>query len=307
MRNGWLRWGVGGALLVAWYGTLVSSAPAAPKPRINRRIDMLIEPEKLGGLLEDSNLRVLDARPAGEYEAGHIPGAVWINANEWQAKSLVPSNLRDAAVWSVLLGKAGIGNSTWVVVYADDPRASARIWWLCRYAGVKDVRILDGGWKAWQAAKLLVSKDPVTVQPQGFKAQLQGDRLITIERLKEVIAKNEVQVVDARSAGEFSGAQKMAERAGRIPAARHLEWKELLTPEGKFKSTGEIVKLLAARGITRDKPAVTYCQSGGRASVNAFALELAGYPQVLNYYCSWQEWAADKEAPIESGKSSTAK
>jgi thiosulfate/3-mercaptopyruvate sulfurtransferase len=78
-----------------------------------------------------------------------------------------------------------------------------------------------------------------------------------------------------------------------------IEWKELLAADGRFKSVDELRTLFKERGIDEKDTAVTYCQSGGRAALDAFALELAGLPKVKNYYCSWQQWSADESAPVE--------
>jgi thiosulfate/3-mercaptopyruvate sulfurtransferase len=101
-------------------------------------------------------------------------------------------------------------------------------------------------------------------------------------------------MIDARSEGEYSGLTETAKRNGAIPGAVHLEWKECLDAKTKrFKSSEELSKLLGKRKIDVNRPAVTYCQSGGRAAVVAFTLELMGGQQVKNYYKSWSEWAND--------------
>ena len=109
-----------------------------------------------------------------------------------------------------------------------------------------------------------------------------------------------LQVLDTRSRGEYTGEDVKGSRAGRVPGALHLEWVELLDESGRFKQPAELQTLLAARGIKADGPVVTYCYSGGRASVAAFALELLGLPQVKNYYCGWQEWSAAEQAPAQT-------
>ena len=105
--------------------------------------------------------------------------------------------------------------------------------------------------------------------------------------------------MDARSKGEFCGTADTARKNGAIPGAVHLEWTETLDPKTKrFKSPAELLALLAERHIDVNKPAVTYCQSGGRAAAVAFVLELMGGNQVANYYRSWAEWGNAADTPV---------
>jgi thiosulfate/3-mercaptopyruvate sulfurtransferase len=110
------------------------------------------------------------------------------------------------------------------------------------------------------------------------------------------------QILDARSDAEYCGSTGGATRKGHIPGAVALEWSDLLTPDKKFKSADELKKLFAERKVDLDKPAVTYCQSGGRAAVLAFALELMGAKHVRNYYKSWAEWGNAGDTPVELPK-----
>src|SRR2546421_12984520 len=119
---------------------LFLAAPSYPQPAI------LTEPAELARA--GPAVCVLDARGKNRYNAGHVPGAVWVDAAGWGRAFTVPP---DAAAWSKRLGAAGIDPDTPVVVYDDEVRDAARIWWILRYWDVKDVRLLNGGWAAGQA------------------------------------------------------------------------------------------------------------------------------------------------------------
>jgi thiosulfate/3-mercaptopyruvate sulfurtransferase len=125
------------------------------------------------------------------------------------------------------------------------------------------------------------------------------ERLTTKGQLLDSLKSGPPQVVDARSKDEFCGNAATAKRNGAIPGAVNLEWTEVLDPKTKrFKSPAALQALLAERHIDVNKPAVTYCQSGGRAAAVAFALELMGGKQVGNYYKSWAEWGNDPDTPV---------
>jgi thiosulfate/3-mercaptopyruvate sulfurtransferase len=279
---------------------LTPAADAAP-PAKYPRPDLLIEAADLAK--QPDHFRSVDARPRGAYEAGHIPGAVWVNVPDWE-KALVAG--QDKKDWAPRVGKLSITLDTPVVVYdGGSAKDAGRIWWILRYWGVKDVRLLNGGWHAWQEGKDAVSREepPEGTEPASLAAQ--ADRLATKELVLEKVHDKDrrVQLIDARTSEEFCGRAKTAKRNGAIPGAVHLEWSDAIDPETKrFKGPEELARLLKEAGIDPGKPAVTYCQSGGRASVMAFTLELMGAKDVRNYYRSWAEWGNAEDTPIETPK-----
>jgi thiosulfate/3-mercaptopyruvate sulfurtransferase len=267
---------------------LLFAAPTYPQPAI------LIEPAELARA--GPAVRVLDARGKNRYNAGHVPGAVWVDAAGWAKAFTVPP---DAAAWSKRLAAVGIDVDMPVVVYDDEVRDAARVWWILRYWDVKDVRLLNGGWAAWQAAGGKVGTEEVKPPEKAVTLSARADRLVTRDQLLAALKGRPPQIVDARSEGEYCGETETAKRNGAIPGAVRLEWTDCLDPKTKrFKPPEELAKLLAERHIDVNRPAVTYCQSGGRASVTAFALELMGGKQVGNYYKSWSEWGNADDTPV---------
>jgi thiosulfate/3-mercaptopyruvate sulfurtransferase len=265
------------------------------------RAELLIEPAELAKPEAARKYRLLDMRPKKEYEAGHIPGAVWVSHAAWSSAF---ASGQDPKVWSQRLGKLGIGDTTPVVVYGGPVNDAARIWWILRYWGVKDARLLDGGWKAWRAGGYPVSTTIPTVKRATFSASApQTGRLETKAQLLKQLKKEPPQLVDARTEGEHCGTTRTAKRNGSIPGAINLNWSELLDKKtGRFKSAADLRKLFKDSGISLERPTVTYCQSGGRAAAMAFALELMGVRDVRNYYRSWAEWGNAADTPIQRPK-----
>jgi thiosulfate/3-mercaptopyruvate sulfurtransferase len=244
--------------------------------------------------------RILDVRSQAKYDAGHIPGAVHASVEPW-SKAVVAGKA-DSAFWRRELAKVGVSPQIPVVVYSDDVREAARAWWLLKFAGVPDVRLLNGGWKAYTLAKLPEQKEATTAtaEPHDWKPDTTrlADKQLVLEEYK-----NGCVCIDARSSGEFRGERALAKNGGRIPGAIHLEWSELLDPKtDKFLPQQKIQLLLKERHIDLNKPQITYCQSGGRAAVVAFGLELAGASNVRNYYRSWSEWGNSDDTPIDRDK-----
>jgi thiosulfate/3-mercaptopyruvate sulfurtransferase len=270
---------------------LAEDKPAYP------RADLLVEPADLLKPETLAGARVLDARGKNKYAEGHVPGAVWVDQTTW-ARTF--ANNQDVAAWADLIGALGIDRDTHVVIY-DENRAkdAARIWFILRYFGIRDVRLVNGGWPAYVAAG--GKGNPDDVKPAAVKPKLEAEaaRLATKDQMIEWLKGTAPQIVDARAAEEFFGELKTEKRSGAIPGAIRVEWSDLVDKKsGRFKSPDELTKIFKDAGLDVNKPCVTYCQSGGRASVDAFVLELMGAKEVRNYYRSWSEWGNDDDAPI---------
>jgi thiosulfate/3-mercaptopyruvate sulfurtransferase len=283
-------------VLFAWPVSLFGAEAEYARP------ELLIEPAELARPEVADNYVVLDARSRAAYEKSHLPNAHWVDHDAW-AKDFGDGT--DAKGWSERIGRLGIGSESKVVVYDDvSMKNAARIWWILRYWGVENARLLNGGWNAWASQLRPTSSGPVAAAPVRFEAQAYSKRLATKSRVLEDLKSAKVQIVDARSEGEFCGTQPGSnKRAGALPGARHLEWSELVDPEThRFKSADEINALLKKAGIDPQKPVVAHCQSGGRASVMVFGLELMGAKDVANYYKGWSEWGNADDTPVEAGK-----
>ncbi len=287
-------------LAAALFAALSSPASAAePYPRP----ELLREPAALATGLD--TVTVLDARPREAYDAGHVPGAVSVPHAEWE-KAFHEDEDRDPAGWSRRIAALGVTNGTPVVVYDDNlSKDAARVWWILRYQGVADARLLNGGWKAWRSGGFPTSAEAAVPRPSAFRAAPRPDAFRGKAAVKAALGNPAaVQIVDARSEAEHCGAEPLGNaRAGSIPGAKHLEWSDLLDREtARFKPADELARLFAAAGIDPKRPTVTHCQSGGRASVMAFGLELMGGDRVANYYRGWSEWGNADDTAVETPK-----
>lgn len=200
---------------------------------------LLVEPEVLAKNAD--SYRVLDVRGKAKYDEGHAPGAVPAATGPWSRA--VTEGKADAAFWRRELAAVGVTPDEPVVVVSDDVRAAARVWWLLSLAGVPDVRLLNGGWGAYTAAKLPVSKEATTATAPPHDWKPAPER----EAAKADVAglagkKRPGAVIDARSEAEYA--------AGHVPGAVRLEWSELLDPTTqKFRPAAELARLLKERNI----------------------------------------------------------
>jgi thiosulfate/3-mercaptopyruvate sulfurtransferase len=218
---------------------------------------MLIQPGELQKKLTETGLRVLDTRAEAEHAKGHVPGAIRVDMKSWQELMRKDGGLHDARAWGEKVGRLGIGLDSPVVVYGSSMPDTARIWWTLKYLGVRHVAILDGGWQAWVQEKGPTDTAPAHPDAVKFEPRFQADRLEEIDSLKKSLGSGKLTVVDTRSTDEFTGKDVRGKRGGHIPGARHLEWKELLTESGSFKSPEQLRELFRKHGILPDDTAVT--------------------------------------------------
>jgi thiosulfate/3-mercaptopyruvate sulfurtransferase len=266
------------------------------KPRQYPRPDLLLEAPDLQRHANAGRFRILDARPKAKYESGHVPGAIWVDQGAWSRAFYAR---QEPKAWSERIGELGIDPRTPIVVYDDGSiKDAARIWWILRYWGFQGARLLNGGWPAWQAAHGAVSHDVPKVTATHPRLSPLADRLAKKGEMLEWLRDKQHQIIDTRSQGEYCGTERTAKRNGAMPGAIHLEWIDLLDKDHRFKSADGLAKLFQDAGIHVDRPAVAHCQSGGRAAVMTFALELMGAKDVRNYYRSWSEWGNADDTPV---------
>ena len=278
-------------------------APAEyPKP------DLLVEPSALAKPEIAKQFIVLDGRDHKAFDAGRLPEARWVDAAGW-AKAFGSGS--DVRGWGDKIGGLGIDQDSRVVVYDNSSsKDAARVWWILRYWGVAEVRLLNGGWAGWKAAKLPIEADkPQAVAPKVFQATPHAKRLATKGQLLDALKDKSLQIVDVRSEAEFCGTDKQTnKRAGAVPGAKQLEWIDLIDKKTqRFKPADQLRMLFREAGIELQRPTATHCQSGGRASVMAFVMELMGATEVSNYYASWAEWGNTDDTPIVVESSKTKK
>lgn len=236
---------------------------------------------------------MIDSRDKTAFAAGHLPGARWVDVSRWKAAALAKggAGLKDQRAWRQLGRELGLTLDARIVVYGGSLPSAARVWWLLKYIGCDHVSLLDGGVTTWNQAGHAVTRRAVKVAKSEFEPKFQPQRLAGIDEVKQSAQGKDLVVFDTRSTGEFA--------AGRVPGSVHIEWTQMITQQGKFKSPQELRKLFGPSALGPKQTAVTYCRSGGRASVEAFALELAGYKNVKNYFCSWQQYSKDETAEVE--------
>jgi thiosulfate/3-mercaptopyruvate sulfurtransferase len=238
-----------------------------------------------------------------DYRSGHIPGAVYVDLETELAAHGAPTEGRhplpgldalqaSARRWGIRTGDA-------VVVYDGGGNlAAARAWWLLRWAGVADVRLLDGALPAWRAAGLPL--ETAETQPVPGDVVLRGGGLPVLD-LDEVRAYAGV-LLDARAAERYRGETEPVDpKAGHIPGAVSLPTTATLAPDGTFLPAAALRELFAEAGAGDGVPVAAYCGSGVTAAHEIAALAIAGIDAAL-YVGSWSQWS-NHDLPVETGLS----
>lgn len=288
----------------AAFAAAVASPAAAADPLVS--VDWLSS--------HKADVVVIDVRSkeegANSYEAGHIPGAISADFEKagWRVtRDGVPLSVPTKEQLETLIGGLGISNDSQVVVVpagnnVQDFGAGARVLWTLKYSGVKEVSLLDGGFKAWKDAKLPVDTAVVTPQPKTFAANFDDSLRIQLAEVEKLQKDGGATFVDARPPAQFSGKVKTAtvQAYGHLPNAVNIDSSVYFDNQtGKLKPKAELASLSSqVKG-----PAVSYCNTGHLASTDWFVLnEVLGKKDTRLYAGSMTEWTRDPSRPVESSR-----
>lgn len=238
---------------------------------------------------------------AQEYARGHLPGAVYLDLETQLSRPRRTGEgrhpLPDPVALQEVLRGAGISDDTRVVVHdAATSTSAARGWWVLRWAGLADVRVLDGGLAAWTAAGGVLTTD-VPLPPPGDVTVRPGSLPVLDAGSAAALARTGV-LLDARAPERYRGEVEPVDPvAGHVPGALNLPTTQNVDTAGRFLAPERLRERFAA---VSTGPVGVYCGSGVTAAHTLLALEVAGVPATL-YPGSWSEWVADPSRPVATG------
>ena len=252
----------------------------------------------------------VDYDPENGYRKGHINGATLI----WWKRDINDPIIRDIISkkqFEDLMNRNGIAKDSQVVLYGDfNNWFAAFVFWIFKYYGHKNIKIMNGARKKWELEKRPYTIEEPKVTPTVYVAEPPNEGLRAyLFDVKRALDKNDTVLVDVRSPKEFTGEitappeypMEHAQRGGHIPSANNIPWATAVNDvDGTFKTYEELKQNYTPKGVTPDKDVICYCRIGERSSHSWFVLKyLLGYPQVRNYDGSWTEWGNMIGNPVE--------
>jgi thiosulfate/3-mercaptopyruvate sulfurtransferase len=278
-------------------------------------MDTLVTTEWLAQEIGASDLRIVDAsrhmadtgrNASAEYEAAHIPGAVFMDLGELvDAEAAIENTLPSATKFASRMQTLGLGDGSRIVLYDDSAiHSAARAWYMLRMFGAHAVAVLDGGLAKWRAEGRPLASGRETLRHRHFTVW-QDDKILRSKTdVLANIGTGGEQLVDARGAPRFTGNEadpRPGIASGHIPGSLNVHYAALFNPDGTFKDKAGITAAFEQAGVDLSKPIVTTCGSGMTACVLALGLELIGKHDVALYDGSWTEWGGDAKTPKAVG------
>lgn len=266
----------------------------------------LLSAEQLQPLLQAPHVRVVDIRDPKSFAAQHVPGAVNAPYSQWRGPATNPGELPDNDKLVALLQKLGLTADTHAVVISNgkdvtDFGAMARVYWTLKSMGLTELSIVNGGMKAWDAAKLPTSDTPVKVGPSTYAPTFDARWLSTREDIQQTVKLSNAVLVDSRPDAFYQGKTQApaAKLAGTLPGAVQLDFNQWFVPGTTlFVDTAKAKEIAAQIHIPEGQDAVAFCNTGHWAATDWFGMsEVAGLPNVKLYAGSMVDWTQQPDFP----------
>lgn len=257
----------------------------------------LISVADLLKIQKNPDLIIVSAGTEAEYAKAHIANALHVAYTSFDQAGDIKGLLVADAEIAKILGEKGVSNTNTIVVYDEfDGRYAGRIYFLLKYLGAKNVRVLDGGLEAWKKDRKPITRNPTVVKKATFAASPNKAWMASMAEAEAAAGKASVVLIDTRSPEEFNGTK---DSKGHIKGAINIEYKQLLNADGTMKPAAELEKVYSAKGVTKDKEIILYCSTGVRTGLHFIVLvDILGYNKVKVYDGGYNEFVAKNPGGI---------
>ncbi|PKP03800.1 MAG: hypothetical protein CVU14_01350 [Bacteroidetes bacterium HGW-Bacteroidetes-9] len=252
-------------------------------------------------LKSNKSMIVIDVQAADVYAKQHIQGAINIPHKSLYKAGPVEGQFKDAAELAEILGKKGVSATSKIVIYDDgSQKYNSRVYWMLKYLGATDVSLLHRDMAQMEANRIPMTNAALGKKATVFEVNLNEALNTDMAYVKSINGKENIILLDAREKDEYDGMDKDKRSKGHLPGAVFMNYKEVLTETGAFKTKEDIIASAAKFGATSEKEIIIYCQTGIKAAVTYVALkEIAGFENVKLYAGAYAEWASIADNPIE--------
>ncbi|MCF8332423.1 MAG: hypothetical protein K9H84_08230 [Bacteroidales bacterium] len=241
-----------------------------------------ISVSELSKIIGNSNVVVVDARSSSDYAKTHIKGAINLDVNDLNNESPVEGSLKSNSALASILGKNGISRNKTIVTYCETGVRAGRMYWILKYLGCNDVRMLDGQMKAWFKARKPITNKKTTLSATTFSPAVKSSLKVDKPYVKSKMNNSNTILLDTRKASEYS--------AGHIGDAVNIPHKQFLAGS-KIKSASAVSSLLNAKGVSKNKEVILYCKTSTTAGLAYFIMDaILGYPNVKVYEGAYLDW-----------------
>lgn len=252
----------------------------------------IISAQEMKTLMDsDEALVIIDAGNAESYAAGHLEGAVNLGLASLHRRGDVPGLIKCLGELSDVFGQHGIRRDSNIVVYDDGRQLYAsRVYWILKHVGATNAKILHRDTDTWNTAGLSLVTTTTDVEPVEFIPNPAPELFASTDYVKDMMDDANIVIVDVRTPAEYTGAAPSSD--GHIDGAVNINFTDMLTDTGAFKSASELEAIADANGITPDKELILYCKTSVRATVSFTAFtEVLGYENVKVYDGAYAEWS----------------
>ncbi len=253
----------------------------------------------LAKISKNSDVVIVSAGADDSYKV-HITGAVNLPHTSLCNDQPIRNVIKPTAEMAKILGSAGISNDKTIVVYDEGSgKYAGRMYWMLKYLGAPNVKMLNGNMTAWKAGRKPVTGAPTSVVAATFTSKIDAAQLAKIEDVKSAAGNTSTVLVDCRTPEEYAGTAETELRKGHIPGAVNINYETVLDSKGLLKPNTELKALFESKGVTPDKTVIAYCETSVRAGIVYLALKGLGYSKVKVYDGAYLEWQATSSNKVE--------
>jgi len=254
----------------------------------------VISAADLGKMLKaKEKLTVVSVRKPADFKKSHLKNALNVDLKKLASDVEPKGILKSPDEIATILGKAGIDGNGLIVIYDDGKmKYAGRFYWILKYLGVENVKVMHRDLKKWQAARLPVTKSPTAVKAKTFTPKI--NKAIFVDEAYVKANKASAVLIDVRPPNDFNGTSTKPVSKGHIPGAVNMEYTQILKADGSLKSKAEIEGIAKGVGATADKEIILYCGTSTRAGIVYMAFTtILGYKNVKVYEGAYNEWVVN--------------